>query len=109
MGHLPHRDRLFYVDGATSLLADTLIAILPWRQLNGQSAGPDAIEETNDRIIPQPLRYSDVLRDRLFIYFLSLRTAPPGGFRLLGSTLSFESFKRAFEQLPWLIPGLQVA
>lgn len=61
---------LFYVDGATSLLAGALIAILPWRQFNPQSAKKDVVQKTNDDIIPRRLRYSDVLRDRLFIYFL---------------------------------------
>ena len=60
---------LFYVDGATSLLAGALIAILPWRQLNPQSLEKDAVQKTNDDIIPHR-RYSDVLRNRLFIYFL---------------------------------------
>ena len=60
---------LFYVDGATSLLAGALIAILPWRQLNPQSLEKDVVQKTNDDMIPR-LRYSDILRDRLFIYFL---------------------------------------
>jgi MFS family permease len=60
---------LFYVDGATSLLAGALIAILPWRQFTPQELEKDIVPKTNDDIIPR-LRYSDVLRDRLFIYFL---------------------------------------
>ena len=60
---------LFYVDGATSILAGALIAILPWRQFNPQALEKDVVQKTNDDIIPR-LRYSDVLRDRLFIYFL---------------------------------------
>jgi MFS family permease len=60
---------LFYVDGATSLLAGVLIAILPWREISLQSLEKDAIQKTGADIIPRR-RYSDVLRDRLFIYFL---------------------------------------
>ena len=60
---------LFYVDGATSLLAGALIAILPWRQVNPQALAEDVVQKTSDDIIPR-LRYFDVLRDRLFIYFL---------------------------------------
>jgi MFS family permease len=60
---------LFYVDGATALLAGALIAILPWGQFNPRSSEKDVAQKTNDDIIPQ-LRYSDLLRDRLFIYFL---------------------------------------
>jgi len=56
---------LFYVDGATSLLAGALIAILPWRQFNSQALEKDLVQKNNDDI-----RYSGVLRDRLFIYFL---------------------------------------
>ena len=57
---------LFYVDGATSLLAGALIAILPWRQFNPQALEKDVVQKTNDDIIPR-LRYSDVRRDRLCI------------------------------------------
>ena len=60
---------LFYVDGATSLLAGVLIAILPWREISRQSLEKDVIQKTGDDLIPRH-RYSDVLRDRLFIYFL---------------------------------------
>src|SRR6185503_2787233 len=60
---------VFYVDGATSLLAGALIAIVPWRQLNPQSLEKDVVQKTHDDMIPR-LRYSDILRDRLFIYFL---------------------------------------
>jgi MFS family permease len=60
---------LFYVDGATSLLAGVLIATLPWRQINPRSLEKDVIQKNGDNIILQH-RYSDVLRDRLFIYFL---------------------------------------
>jgi hypothetical protein len=57
------------VDGATSILAGALLAILPWRQFNPQSLEKDVVQKTNDDKKPR-LRYSDVLRDRLFIYFL---------------------------------------
>ena len=60
---------LFYVDGATSLLAGVLIATLPWRDISPQSLEKDVIQKTDDDITPRH-RYSDVLRDRLFIYFL---------------------------------------
>lgn len=60
---------LFYVDGATSLLAGVLIATLPWREISPQSLEKDVIQKTGDDIIPRH-RYSDVLQDRLFIYFL---------------------------------------
>ncbi len=60
---------LFYVDGATSLLAGALIAILPWRQFNPPTSEKEVVKKTNHDIIPR-LRYSDVLRDRLFMYFL---------------------------------------
>ncbi|HEU4766681.1 MAG TPA: MFS transporter [Pyrinomonadaceae bacterium] len=59
---------LFYVDGITSLLAGALIAILPWRQANPQSLEKDVVQKTNDDTPHR--RYSDVLRDRVFIYFL---------------------------------------
>ncbi len=60
---------LFYVDGATSLLAGVLIASLPWREISPQSLEKDVIQKRGDDVIPRH-RYSDVLRDRLFIYFL---------------------------------------
>jgi MFS family permease len=60
---------LFYVDGATSLLAGVLIAALPWRKISPQSLERDVIQNTDGDVIRRH-RYSDVLRDRLFIYFL---------------------------------------
>jgi MFS family permease len=59
---------LFYVDGATSLIAGVLIATLPWREIS-PPLGKDVVQKTGDDIIPRRW-YSDVLRDRLFIYFL---------------------------------------
>ncbi len=66
---------LFYVDGTTSLLAGLLLAVLPWRTLHqdnrtlmaaaqkelGAAAGSETKAE---------LRYTDVLKDRRFTYFL---------------------------------------
>ncbi len=60
---------LFYVDGATSLLAGVLIATLPWREIRPRSLEKDVIQKTSDDITRQH-RYSDVLRDRRFMYFL---------------------------------------
>jgi MFS family permease len=65
---------LFYVDGSTSLLAGLLLAVLPWRSLHRdnralmQAAQRDvAIEGSENK---ETLRYSDVLKDRRFTYFL---------------------------------------
>ncbi|MDQ5843730.1 MAG: MFS transporter [Acidobacteriota bacterium] len=58
---------LFYVDGATSVLAGLLLLVLPWRQHSTNESVPNAssVDETS-----QALRYLDVLKDRRFIYFL---------------------------------------
>jgi MFS family permease len=66
---------LFYVDGATSLLAGILIAALPWRLNSATHPGKDAVVQSpagsDANAQPQPgLRYLDVLKDRRFIYFL---------------------------------------
>ena len=61
---------LFVVDGSTSLLAGLLLALLPWRTLhrNNKDLLAATREETEES---QPaLRYSDVLKDRRFTYFL---------------------------------------
>ncbi len=66
---------LFYVDGATSLLAGILIAALPWRMGGTPEPGADSVEQSSSgsdtKAQPQStLRYLDVLKDRRFIYFL---------------------------------------
>jgi MFS family permease len=65
---------LFYVDGATSLLAGLLIAVLPWRIGSTPETRLDSTDQPSDSFTnaqPQPaLRYLDVLKDRRFIYFL---------------------------------------
>ena len=65
---------LFYVDGTTSLLAGLLLIVLPWRTLHRDNrALKEAArrEEAADGSATTPtLRYSDVLRDRRFTYFL---------------------------------------
>jgi MFS family permease len=65
---------LFYVDGATSVMAGILIAALPWRMANKGKTHLEAPDEPSDLLTntqPQPdLRYLDVLKDRRFIYFL---------------------------------------
>lgn len=65
---------LFYVDGATSLMAGILIAALPWRLAKKPETDLDVPHESSDSLTnkqPEPvLRYLDVLKDRRFIYFL---------------------------------------
>jgi MFS family permease len=68
---------LFYVDGATSILAGVLVAVLPWRALKqrdqAQTHKVDSAEllssdESNEAV--PTLKYTDVLKDRRFIFFL---------------------------------------
>jgi MFS family permease len=59
---------LFYVDGASSVLAGLLLIALPWRLENHTKESDLVSGSTTDS--GQPLRYSNVLRDRRFIYFL---------------------------------------
>jgi MFS family permease len=69
---------LFYVDGATSLVAGLLLAVLPWRTLHRHKSELqkriDSVNVSPETLVeaePAPvLRYSDVLKDRRFIYFL---------------------------------------
>lgn len=68
---------LFYADGGTSILAGLLVAVLPWRlQQTGQSlrTGVGAADSRSTSPVgtePAPvLKYSSVLKDRRFIYFL---------------------------------------
>ncbi|HEY5884432.1 MAG TPA: MFS transporter [Pyrinomonadaceae bacterium] len=61
---------LFVVDGTTSLLAGLLLALLPWRTLHRSNKELFAAAP-NETAEPKPgLRYSDVLKDRRFTYFL---------------------------------------
>lgn len=69
---------LFYVDGATSILAGVLVAVLPWRALkktsqpqtdNSDSADLPSTSLAGSKPAPV-LKYADVLKDRRFIYFL---------------------------------------
>src|SRR5688500_10775639 len=60
---------LLYGDGVTSLLAGFLIAPLLCPEISPTSLERHVSPTTDDGIIPRH-RYSDVLRDRRFIYFL---------------------------------------
>jgi MFS family permease len=68
---------LFYVDGSTALLAAMLLTVLPWRikrQVDVLAVNPDQDtdlspgESMSDA--KSALRYSSVLKNRRFIYFL---------------------------------------
>ncbi|CAN5845398.1 MFS transporter [soil metagenome] len=67
---------LFYVDGATTLLAALLLTALPWRtrkQVEDFAADPsDSDARTDESLshVESRLRYSSVLQNRRFIYFL---------------------------------------
>lgn len=68
---------LFYVDGATTLLAALLLAVLPWRikmqaehPVVNTSEGSDSPTREAVRGLESPLRYSSVFKNRRFIYFL---------------------------------------
>ena len=65
---------LFFVDGSTALLAGLLLAVLPWRTLHHHNKKLLTAEHENAAVEgsePKPaLRYSDVLKDRRFTYFL---------------------------------------
>jgi MFS family permease len=61
---------LFVVDGTTSLLAGFLLALLPWRTLHRANKELFAAAG-NETAEPKPaLRYSDVLKNGRFTYFL---------------------------------------
>ncbi len=66
---------LFYVDGATTLLAALLLTVLPWRTKK-QAEDPvnpgDSDSRTSESVshVESRVRYSSVLRNRRFIYFL---------------------------------------
>ncbi|MGH9969104.1 MAG: MDR family MFS transporter [Pyrinomonadaceae bacterium] len=62
---------LFYVDGATALVAGTLLALLPWRTTR---QAKQTLESSDLRAVPEAapaLPYSSVLKDRRFLYFLA--------------------------------------
>lgn len=63
---------LFYVDGATAIIAGGLIALMPWRiQEAAQPIVDSASEATrNTAAAARELGYTSVLRDRRFFYFL---------------------------------------
>ncbi len=69
---------LFYADGATSILAGVLVAVLPWRLLKQQTdqalTGSVVSEDSRSSSpVKEPapvLKYSSVLKDRHLIYFL---------------------------------------
>lgn len=64
---------LFYVDGTTSLMAGILISVLPWRldAPNSNAGGETKDDKDIDESAVKPaLRYSDVLKDRRFMFFL---------------------------------------
>ena len=60
---------LFVVDGTTSLMAGLLLALLPWRTLHRSKEELFAAAQNEAEAKPG-LRYSDVLKDRRFTYFL---------------------------------------
>jgi MFS family permease len=66
---------LFYVDGATTLFAGLLVSVLPWRSKmqRDRPTRESAVAESRGSKLPSvepALRYSSVLRNRRFIYFL---------------------------------------
>lgn len=68
---------LFYVDGTTSILAGLLLVVLPWQSLrNHKTRRAEILTEPplpSSVVKTEPvafLKYSDVLKDRRFIYFL---------------------------------------
>ena len=69
---------LFYADGATAILAGVLVAVLPWRsQHETDQALRTGVDSTDSRSTSPvrtetapSLKYSSVLKDRRFIYFL---------------------------------------
>lgn len=68
---------LFYFDGATTLLAALLLAVLPWRiKMQADRPGANLRESTQSptsesvSAVESPLSYSSVLKNRRFIYFL---------------------------------------
>ena len=61
---------LFVVDGSTSLLAGLLLALLPWRTLHRANKELLAAARKETEETKPALRYSDVLKDRRFTYFL---------------------------------------
>lgn len=60
---------LFYVDGATSLLAGLLLVFLPWRLRPSQAINSNDSDPADAPSVVAG--YSAVLKDRRFIYFLA--------------------------------------
>ena len=62
---------LFYVDGATALLAGLLMVLVPWRSAEAQLPAVDTAEvgSTGSEVAAE-VPYSSVLKDRRFLYFL---------------------------------------
>ena len=61
---------LFVVDGSTSLLAGLLLALLPWKTLHRDNKELLAAARNETEEPKSALRYSNVLKDRRFTYFL---------------------------------------
>jgi MFS family permease len=61
---------LFFVDGTTSLFAGLLLAVLPWRALHRDNKKLFAAAENETASAKPALRYSDVLKNGRFTYFL---------------------------------------
>jgi MFS family permease len=61
---------LFFVDGTTSLFAGLLLAVLPWRALHRNNKEFFAAAENETADSKPALRYSDVLKNGRFTYFL---------------------------------------
>jgi len=59
---------LFYVDGTSAILAGALIAVMPWRQARVEAVGEGESKPATPTAAE--LSYSNVLRDRRFLYFL---------------------------------------
>ena len=64
---------LFYVDGTTSILASSLLILLPWRSptsIARSKAEADDSTGVGDAAVAPVLSYSSVFRNRRFIFFL---------------------------------------
>lgn len=61
---------LFFVDGATSLLAGIFVAVFPWRMPTATSEAKESSDGEAETTPAMSPRYWDVLKDRRFIYFL---------------------------------------
>jgi MFS family permease len=68
---------LFYVDGATSILAGVLVTVLPWRALRQTGKAGTEIDPAHPQTASigsseaaPALNYMDVVKDRRFMFFL---------------------------------------